>query len=85
MVRGKMGHLARVERKLRLLARSWAQESTVQGLGHLEVDEANRTAHGRYPSLELSIGVFNSALSLKTLGHVGSTYDDRVLHSGGEE
>ena len=80
-----MGHLARIERKLWLLARSRAQEPTVQGLRHLEVDEANRTPHGRYPSHELSIGVFNSALSLKTFGHVGSTYDDRVLHSGGEE
>ena len=80
-----MGYLARIERKLRLLARSRAQEPTVQGLGHLEVDEAYRTSRGRGPTLELSLGVFNGAFSLRTVRHVGNTYDHRVLHIWGEE
>ena len=80
-----MGHLTRIERKLWLLARSRAQEPAVQGLGHLEVDEAYRTPRGRGLTLELSLGVFNGALSLKTLLHIGTTNDDRVLHIRGEE
>ena len=80
-----MGHFAWIERKLGLLARSGAQEPTVQGLGHLEVNEAYRTPHGRYPIPELSLGVFNGALSLKTLFHIRTTIDNRVLHIRGEE
>ena len=80
-----MGHLTRIERKLWLLARSRAQEPAVQGLGHLEVDEAYRTPRGRGLTLELSLGVFNGAFSLRTFRHVGSTYNHRVLHSWGEE